>query len=181
MRTKINIVFAVGDKVGRWTITGPKTRIKSAYFYQCKCICGEENLLRFDHLLKSFNQSKCSCRLKKRCFKTLPNNEAITNYILDTYQRNARKRGIAWGLSLSHFRGLIKMPCHYCGTENSCTTKKHKETYTHNGVDRLDNIIGYTVDNCVPCCKICNMAKFNLSLADFEDWMQRLFKAMNLT
>jgi hypothetical protein len=30
-----------------------------------------------------------------------------------------------------------------------------------NGVDRVDSGRGYTVDNCVPCCKFCNLMKRN--------------------
>lgn len=31
--------------------------------------------------------------------------------------------------------------------------------YTYNGVDRLDSSMGYTPDNCVPCCWECNNMK----------------------
>lgn len=30
---------------------------------------------------------------------------------------------------------------------------------TYNGIDRLDNSKGYTIDNSVACCSKCNIAK----------------------
>ena len=36
-----------------------------------------------------------------------------------------------------------------------------------NGVDRVDNTKGYSVDNSVPCCKFCNTAKHTMSEGDF--------------
>ena len=39
---------------------------------------------------------------------------------------------------------------------------------------RLDNYKGYTIDNCVSCCKICNRAKGSLPLETFQKWIERL-------
>ena len=33
-----------------------------------------------------------------------------------------------------------------------------------NGVDRIDNTVGYTVENCKACCKECNHMKNNFAL-----------------
>jgi len=39
---------------------------------------------------------------------------------------------------------LMKEPCHYCGSLDSC------------GLDRRDNTKGHSKDNVVPCCEKCN-------------------------
>lgn len=39
--------------------------------------------------------------------------------------------------------------------------------YWYNGVDRVDNTKGYTLENCVTCCAEANYAKRALSYADF--------------
>ena len=31
------------------------------------------------------------------------------------------------------------------------------------------------IDNCVPCCKICNIAKRNMTLEEFDEWIKRLY------
>lgn len=46
--------------------------------------------------------------------------------------------------------------------------------YVYNGVDRKDNGIGYSNDNCVPCCMICNWAKGKMLLSDYMQYINRL-------
>ena len=73
------------------------------------------------------------------------------------YYRNAKKRELNFLLSLFDFISLITKPCAYCG-----------ETNLYNGVDRVDNTKGYTLDNCVPCCTVCNRMKRCMTVAEFK-------------
>lgn len=64
----------------------------------------------------------------------------------------AKKRNISFDLSLEEYIKLIEENCFYCNgyfgkVETQC------------GLDRKDNSKGYSVDNCVSCCTICNRAK----------------------
>lgn len=52
----------------------------------------------------------------------------------------------------------------------SASAVAHSE-YVHNGVDRVDNALGYTPDNCVPCCSRCNYAKRAMPRGEFENWL----------
>ena len=47
---------------------------------------------------------------------------------------------------------MTDLPCAYCGIETIDAVKR-------NGIDRLDSSVGYILDNCVPCCHMCNMMK----------------------
>jgi len=47
--------------------------------------------------------------------------------------------------------------------------------YVHNGIDRLDSSRGYILENCVPCCKVCNYAKRNMSVNDFLNWIKKVY------
>jgi hypothetical protein len=49
-----------------------------------------------------------------------------------------------------------------------------------NGIDRVDNTKGYTLENCVPCCTRCNLAKHTMSLTAFKEWVAEVFTHMNL-
>lgn len=71
------------------------------------------------------------------------------------YASSARKRNLDFELSREHFNSLLVLNCTYCGDSKNI------------GVDRVDNSIGYTINNSVPCCSICNYMKKDHSLEVF--------------
>ena len=101
------------------------------------------------------------------------------NILLDNYKRSAKRRGYSFGLTPEQFSDFTTRDCLYCGQEPKNTkfsydktiTPSNREygTYTYNGIDRVDNSIGYEFDNCVPCCSICNTMKSALEQQDFLD------------
>ncbi len=54
-----------------------------------------------------------------------------------------------------YFNLFYNKSCFYCGKDNA------------SGLDRIDNNQGYILENCVACCKNCNIAKSNYSVKDF--------------
>ena len=46
----------------------------------------------------------------------------------------------------------------------------------YNGLDRVNNGLGYVEGNVVPCCETCNTAKQNLDLPAFFEWVQRVYE-----
>lgn len=67
----------------------------------------------------------------------------------DYFKRTVRKN-IPYDLSNEQFEELINNKCYYCGSidENK-----------YNGIDRKDSSLGYTFDNCLTCCGVCNLQK----------------------
>jgi hypothetical protein len=53
------------------------------------------------------------------------------------------------------------LPCVYCKSVNFTRP---------NGIDRVDNTLGYELGNVIPCCSVCNRAKSNLPLDYFLRW-----------
>src|ERR1019366_1694330 len=59
--------------------------------------------------------------------------------------------------------------CHYCGTEIiwpklyeiRLTSGGHRKQCSRSNLDRMNNDIGYTAENCVVCCFSCNTTKSN--------------------
>ena len=47
--------------------------------------------------------------------------------------------------------------------------------YVYNGIDRIDNNKGYTIDNIVPCCAKCNYAKGKLTLQEFKELIEGIY------
>lgn len=89
------------------------------------------------------------------------------------YQYSSKTRNIIWDLSYDQFVEIIKSNCFYCNYPPSQTKLNEGWKYKilYNGIDRKDNSKGYIKDNCVPCCKFCNMAKGKNSLKDFLKWL----------
>lgn len=113
-----------------------------------------------------------TCR-RERLDKTV--HKAIRYYYAHT-RYSATVRGIPFALSLQEFHDIIKQNCIYSGHKDRKTfyTYGHKQTYIliANGIDRVDNTKGYTVDNCVPCCEMCNKAKRDKTVAEFKQWIR---------
>ena len=102
----------------------------------------------------------------------LPHGIAAKRYVLHQYQDMARTRGLAWALTDDEFSELTQRTCHYCGRQPASISgyvKRYPESggFIYNGVDRLDNRLGYAVDNCVPCCGLCNRMKMALGVDEF--------------
>ena len=72
------------------------------------------------------------------------------------YEYNAIKRGLVFELTIDEFNSFWNTNCSYCN-----------EPIQGIGIDRKDNNIGYTKENCIPCCTICNFMKHTLSHKDF--------------
>lgn len=72
------------------------------------------------------------------------------------YKSSSVPRKKEFNLSIDEFSKLVSSPCRYCG-----------ETSKKIGVDRVDNSIGYTLENCAPCCTVCNMMKKAMGVDDF--------------
>ena len=100
-----------------------------------------------------------------------------------SYRYGAKVRNIWFDLSFPEFIAIRIQECFYCGgvamverrSLNSETKKL--EIVLRNGIDRLDNDSGYIKENCVPCCKWCNLMKSNMSL---EEFFKRITQIYNL-
>lgn len=167
----------INQKFGRLTVVS-LFEVGKIIKYNVKCDCGTEKIIRKDSLTRiQGNTKSCGCLRRETNFNR--GRETSFNKILWTYKNNASKRNITFDLTVEQFRDLTKLPCFYCRQlpNQLCKTTKHQEIYVYNGIDRKDNNLGYTLDNCVPCCKICNRAKRELTLNEFLDWIERLKNA----
>jgi len=79
-------------------------------------------------------------------------------------RNSAKQRNYKLELSFKQFCEVIDNPCVYCG-----------ETEERIGVDRIDNSVGYTLENSAPCCKICNFMKRAMSVDDFLNHIKKIY------
>lgn len=164
----------IGKKFGRLTVlrTVPKLWGGRRYtLYECLCDCGKEVTTAL------INAKSCGCFQKEdvaeRSRKAL--GFAAKTAVLNYYKRNAKTRGYEWALSREQFEKLTSSNCHYCRVlpEDLFVTPEGSK-FCRNGIDRLDNEKGYTEENSVACCKICNRAKGTLSYETFLTWISKV-------
>ena len=162
-------VNEVGNRYGRLLVikragSGPDRHA----MWLCQCNCG--NVVATKGARLRYGKAKsCGCSWKR------PRGEAAANMLLSQYRRSARNRGHVFDLDTEYFRLLTSSQCYYCGGLPIQTAHQGKMNgaYTHNGIDRINNKLGYTKENCVPCCKICNHAKATLTADEFITWIRR--------
>lgn len=67
-------------------------------------------------------------------------------------RNTAKRRGLAFDISLEEYKFLITAACFYCGKETLGVE-------SGGGLDRINNTKGYTALNVLPCCGWCNNAR----------------------
>jgi hypothetical protein len=166
-----------GRPFGRLIVRGRAPNINGRTAWYCDCECGNkpiilgksmvnENILSCGCLKKEINQRKAR---KMSENNMLPVGESALNLLYATYEWRATDRNLSFNLSLEEFRNLTKGNCHYCGKEpaQKFGMKTLRASYIYNGVDRVNNDFGYSIDNCVSCCKVCNRMKGKKTVAEF--------------
>lgn len=100
---------------------------------------------------------------KKRQYSKQP------NYRYLAYRKTAIVRNITFNLSFDEFLTFWNKTCHYCGKQIDGI-----------GIDRVDNTVGYKIENCVPCCTKCNTYKMQDSTSDFFSHIKQIYKHSKL-
>lgn len=169
-----------GQRFGRLTV------IKRIYpnnkynitMWLCKCDCG--NKVKVDRgRLRAGHTKSCGClhleRLKDRLKLTY--GLASMRRTVRKYKRNAKKRGLEYKLTDEQFKEITQRNCFYCGAKPGNINKpKHcNGEYIYNGIDRVDNNKGYTIDNVVACCRFCNYRKGALPFPEFKAWIEKVY------
>lgn len=164
----------VGTKYNMLTIIAFSHKLnKGEYFYLCRCDCGTEKLVRLCNLTQQTTRS-CGCMQIEwgrqanightRTRKAY--GYSAFNTLMKGYQRHAASRNHCWALTEQEFRHLTSQKCFYCETPpaNVKSQTNGHGSYIYNGVDRVDNSKGYTIDNCVPSCRPCNSKKNGVTI-----------------
>ncbi|MFS0601131.1 hypothetical protein [Peribacillus frigoritolerans] len=176
-----------GTTVGRLTVLGfshtkPKKSQKKHQNYKywtVACECGTVKTVEQSSLTRKLIKS-CGCILKENARKRAEKRdriEILKERLFKEYFRNAKKRDYLFNLTKEQFFKLIQQPCYYCGEtdSNEATDYTLDITFKYNGVDRIDNHIGYEPDNVVSSCKHCNAAKSDLSKQDFLEQILKIY------
>lgn len=164
----------INQRFGKWLVidvVGDDLNYRTAKC-SCVCDCGTKRDVSMHCLI--YKQSKsCGCtgrevsRRLSQCRPTVRDNRKISA-LYSFYKSGSKiKRPMDFTLTPEEFYGIVTKPCHYCGS----TTSSAKFGM---GIDRVDNLVGYVFDNCVPCCKQCNKAKNTLTVQEFYDHIRKI-------
>jgi hypothetical protein len=161
----------IGQRFGKLTVLEVSGKIDGRLQWKCQCACGNVCYVHGGHLGTRSGTKSCGCNRK------LPFGESGFNSLYGIYKRQAEKRNKSWNIPKDDFRKLTKLPCHYCGTppSQSCGSSRGNGKYVYNGLDRVDNNLGYELENVVPCCGYCNYMKMKIPVYEFKCWISKVY------
>jgi hypothetical protein len=184
-----NAKIPIGEKFGRLTVValdGYRLRRDGFHhaYWKCRCDCGAE-CTRFATLVRRGQTRSCGClaiegfrqRSLGRVPKIkLPFGESSRNSVRAVYRAGAKARGLDFSLTDQEFDDLTSRPCYYCGAPpaNCAAARTHHGHFIYSGIDRFRNDLGYTRDNCVPCCGTCNRNKGTMSGSQYIELSRRI-------
>jgi hypothetical protein len=91
-------------------------------------------------------------------------------YAWKVFVQNLRARVMESTLTRQQHDAICLGSCEYCG----------REAIPTNGIDRVDNLIGYVDGNVVSCCKTCNYMKGTLCRESFIEQVARIAARMGI-
>jgi len=98
-------------------------------------------------------------------------NDNLDRYYTE-YNSSACKRGLLFDLSFDVFCELVSSPCEYCDAHVADEV---------NGIDRVDNMVGYIYENSVSCCGACNKMKSDYTIDEFKAHIVRIYEKLTKT
>ena len=105
-------------------------------------------------------------RHKKKLIKKQIIRDKSLNGRYSACKYTAKRKGVAFCLTKMQFEQLTSRTCYYC--DNFSTGHEYC------GIDRINNDVGYIMDNCVSCCFRCNDIKSNYSLIELKECLEIL-------
>ncbi len=146
---------------------------RAVYIFACDC--GGQIETQAHNCVRS-----CGCLKKEpRPKLRLSDDVNALNHFWHIYRNSAKKRGHLFSITKSEFSLLVVSNCYYCGQKPTPRTFQlsHRKVKSNlNGIDRVDNNLGYTAENTKSCCFQCNQAKSTFSTMDFFKWVLAVCK-----
>lgn len=176
----------IGFKINGCEVINKKIRHTGNVMWLIECGAG--------HIFYAGDKAISSGDLKcNRCERHIKiRNENRTEVMLNreyvkSVKYRHRKKGfdIKGVITYEEFKYIVARPCYYCGKEFSKilrdVEKSRKVQVTNTivkicGIDRVDSSKGYTIDNVVSCCDICNRMKLDKDITEFFDTIKRIYE-----
>lgn len=161
------MIDLTGRTFGDWEVLYFDSRCGSVTnrdnLWWCRCVCGTTRAVSGRNLR---NGGSLGCGCTKKGLRLRPF-EALYNCLWSV----SRKLGRSTDITYDEFLGFVDIKhCHYCDDQITWSEFCVNKNGNHYNLDRKDNSLGYTTDNCVVCCTRCNRAKSNHFT--YEEWVK---------
>lgn len=185
----MKFVDITGLIFNRLTVIKQSNKIKKEITWECLCSCGKTVFVTRNKLVNGRVKS-CGClNNEMRKLRTSKMTSARQKY---SPQEASAKR--IWNgryndgnINFEQFLNLSSQNCYYCDSPpinkyNESSSDKRRSvaakengTFIYNGLDRIDQSLPHHLDNVVPCCKICNMAKRDMNRDAFIKLINNIY------
>ncbi len=167
--------------------------------WKALCDCGKEKQVKGHDFKPTRGPQSCGCAVLEQIAqggKTRRRyGESTINIAYACHKYNAEEDG-RQPLERADWDKIVFRPCYYCGGKDVKNKAHHfvkKNTFLHlsteeldrfkvemNGVDRVDSTKGYELENCLPCCGMCNKMKNSYPQQLFIDRVKQVYRHLNL-
>lgn len=181
---KDTIHYQIGQNIGDFTISSYD---KNEGLYTLICKCGNTSSGASDFVTTKIanimSNGYSACQHCTFNYQKILKEEKSLNDTLYTFKdvyreyiKKSKARDLDFHLTLEQATELFKSNCFYCDNLPSNNRRRASgNTINYQGIDRIDNSIGYLVDNVVPCCKYCNSFKMDRSYDDFIKHVKKIY------
>lgn len=155
-----------------WTVLEARPSNRKG-FVLAQCVCGKIKEVR-GRSLKDNTSKNCGCKkgLKLRNRQRIPGTDSALRGVFSLYRSKAIRQEKKFELTVEEFKEITSKDCYFCSDKPNNISIKHKYIYKYNGIDRVDNDLGYIKSNIVPCCYMCNTKKGAIT----KDMVYKLYK-----
>ncbi len=164
----------VGERINQLTILKTGIKRDSKYYAKCLCSCGKKKEILAHHTRYGDIKS-CGCLNY--------NEDGALLKLYGDYKSKAKSRGYSFNLEFKYFLKISKMDCSYCGEPPSQIAKgwigRNAPPRKYNGLDRINNKIGYEKRNVVSSCGKCNSMKSSLNRGEFLRQVKKILDNLN--
>lgn len=175
------MLLEIGKKYGKLTVIrqvesyktiGSRGKQSFHKRFELLCDCGKVRIA--GHRILKLEEPCC----KKCSFEKRPQSLKVTDLYIRPYKMlysNAKARKIECDLNFDYFKNLIIKECYYCGELPKEKKWSNSQIFIANGIDRINNKLGYLEDNCVSCCSFCNFAKNEFTQEVFFNKIEKIY------
>lgn len=170
------LIDITGQRFGKLLVIKkePSNRCAGARWL-CKCDCGNTTTT-YSQYLRNGDTKSCGCYEHSMYGKT--SLKKPYEWIYNNLKRAAKKSNKHCYITYEEFLDFTKnSKCYYCGS----LVKWYEHTSKGIGccgynLDRKNNSVGYTKENCVVCCRICNSMKLKMTVEKFVAHIHKIFQ-----